>query len=93
MIHEAEHSIAKNTTVMMGSQLVTWISTFILMLFLPRYLGSVDYGRLYLAMSLTMIFQIVIDFGGSYYIAKEISRSREHAPTLVADSIGMRILL
>jgi O-antigen/teichoic acid export membrane protein len=78
---------------MMGSQVVTWVSTFILMLFLPRYLGSVEYGRLYLAISVTMIFQIIIDFGGSYFIAKEISRSRDHAPSVMMNSIGLRSLL
>lgn len=84
-------SIARNATVMMGSQMVTWVSSFVLMMFLPRYLGSEDYGRLYLAMSVAMIAQVFVDFGGAYYIAKEIARHRERAASLIADSIGFRI--
>ncbi len=93
MINDAATSIAKNTTIMMGSQGITWLSSFVLMLFLPRYLGSEDFGRLYLAISLTMIFQIVIDFGGPYYIAKEIARYRERAPFIIANSLALRGLL
>lgn len=86
-------SVAKNTTVMMSSQLVTWLSSFILMLVLPRMLGSEEYGRLYLAISFTMIFQIFIDFGGPYFITKEVSRHRERAANLVAHSILLRAVL
>jgi O-antigen/teichoic acid export membrane protein len=86
-------SVATNTTVLMGSQLVTWVSGFVLMLFLPRYLGSEDYGRLYLAISITTIAQLVVNFGGYYMITKEVSRSRENAPHLIVDSIGIRIVL
>ena len=91
MSKEIAASVARNATVMMGSQIVTWISSFILMVFLPRYLGTEDYGRLYLAMSFAMIAQVFVDFGGAYYIAKEIARHRDQAPALIADSIGFRL--
>ncbi len=87
------HSVAKNTTVMMSSQMITWVSSFILMLFLPRYLGSEEYGRLYLAISVAIILQILIEFGGSYYIAKEIACSREQASSLISNSIALRTIL
>jgi O-antigen/teichoic acid export membrane protein len=90
---EIAKSVAKNTTVMMGSQLVTWASSFVLMLFLPRYLGSEDYGRLYLAISITTIAQLLVNFGGHYPITKEASRSRANTPHLVVDFIGIRTVL
>jgi O-antigen/teichoic acid export membrane protein len=77
----------------MGSQLITWISSFVLMMFLPRYLGSEDFGQLYLAISLTMILQVVVGFGGYFFISKEAARSHEKAPTLVANSLGLRLIL
>ncbi|HEY6952534.1 MAG TPA: oligosaccharide flippase family protein, partial [Bacteroidota bacterium] len=86
-------SVARNTTVMMTSQVVTWISSFILMLFLPRYLGSAEYGRLYVAISVTMMFQMVIEFGGQYFVAKEVSRSQENIQGLVVNSAVMRGML
>src|SRR6266404_2680946 len=93
MTYDSATSITKNTTVMMTSQMITWISSFILMMFLPRYLGSDEYGRLYLAISITMIFQIIIEFGGNYSIPKEVSRHPERAPALAANFIGLRVLL
>src|ERR1043166_4872390 len=86
-------SITKNTTVMMSSQLITWVSSFVLMMFLPRYLGSEEYGRLYLAISVGMIFQIIIEFGGSYFIPKEVSRYPERAASLATNFTGIRSVL
>lgn len=77
----------------MGSQLITWVSSFVLMMFLPRYLGSEDFGQLYLAISLTMILQVVVDFGGTFFISKEVARSHANAPVLVANSFGLRMML
>ncbi|MBI3005425.1 MAG: flippase [Ignavibacteriales bacterium] len=93
MSKSVAESVANNAVIMMGSQVITWISSIVLMLFLPRYLGSEDYGRLYLAISLTMIFQIIIDFGGHYFIAKEVSRNRESAPQLLANSSALRMFM
>ena len=93
MMHAVAQSIAKNTTIMMASQVITWMSSFVLMMVLPRYLGSEEYGRLYLAISLTMMLQMVIDFGGSYFIAKEVSRVRDRAMALISNSIVFRVTL
>lgn len=86
-------SVAKNTTVLMSSQLVTWLSSFVLLLFLPRYLGSVSFGTLYLALSIMGIFQIIMNFGGNYFITKEVSRSGEKTPHVLVNSIGLRVML
>lgn len=92
MNKEIAKSIAKNTSVLMGSQAVTWTMSFLLMLFLPRYLGSVDYGRLYLAGSIFSIFMLIIDFGGRYSITKEVSRSRESVGLIAVNAIGIRLI-
>ncbi len=91
MSSDVARTVSRNAAVMLGAQGVTWISSFILMIFLPRYLGSEDFGALYLAMSLAMMTQVFIDFGGSYYIAKEISRDPSNAASLIANSVGLRI--
>jgi len=93
MNNSIAHSLAKNTTVMFSSQLATWASSFVLMLVLPRYLGSEEYGRLFLAISVTLIAQIFIEFGGNYFIAKEISREKEKTHLFLSNSIALRIIL
>ncbi|MEX1062273.1 MAG: flippase [Balneolaceae bacterium] len=86
-------SIARNFSVMMGAQVVTWVSSFILLYFLPRYLGSEDFGRLYLALSIMMMLSLLIDFGGSYLIPKEVARSEKKGSGILSSYIILRILL
>lgn len=86
-------SIAKNTRILMISQIITWITSFALMMFLPRTLGSEDYGRLYLAISISSIFQLLIEFGGPYLITKEIARSRESTASLVSNALAICVMM
>ena len=85
MINGYAKSVVRNTAIMMTAQVITWLSSFVLMMFLPKYLGSSGYGELYLAVSITTMFQVIIEFGGQYHITKEISRSREAAPNILAN--------
>ncbi|MCF7802581.1 MAG: flippase [Candidatus Marinimicrobia bacterium] len=87
---DIKKSIAKNTGVMMIAQMITWVSSFVLLMFLPRYLGSVEYGRLHLALSIAMILRIIIDFGGNHLIPKEVAKSRERLPDVLMSFIGVR---
>ncbi|MBI5021921.1 MAG: flippase [Ignavibacteriales bacterium] len=89
---EVAKSVTKNAAVLMGSQAITWTMSFVLMLFLPRYLGSANYGYLYLANSIIGIFIVFIDFGGRYSIAKEISRSPDLAASIVVNGMGIRFI-
>lgn len=93
MDKEIGTSVAKNTTVMLGAQGITWISSFVLLMFLPRYLGSADYGRLYLAISIAMILSIIIDFGGNYLIPKEVAQEKRRTSKILISYIGVRTLI
>jgi O-antigen/teichoic acid export membrane protein len=86
-------SIAKNTSIMFVQQIVTWASTFILMIFMPRFLGPVNYGRLFLASSISQIFGILVTYGGNFLIAKNVSRSRETTPQILIDEVSLRFFL
>src|SRR6056297_1735903 len=86
-------SVAKNMSVMLGAQMVTWVSGFVLLYFLPRYLGSEDFGRLYLALSIKMMMGLLIDFGGNFLIPKEVARSEKVGTSILNSYIILRILL
>lgn len=90
---EIGQSVAQNMSVMLGAQIVTWGSSFVLLYFLPRYLGPEDFGRLYLALSIKMILGLLIDFGGNYLIPKEVARSQEKGEVILSSYILVRILL
>lgn len=93
MNREIGKSIAKNTTVMLGAQAITWMSSFVLLLFLPRYLGSAKYGQLYLAISIAMILGIIIDFGGQYLIPKEVAREKDKTSNILISYVGVRTVI
>jgi O-antigen/teichoic acid export membrane protein len=93
MFREAIKAVAKNTSIMFFQQIVTWGSAFLVMLFVPRYLGPVEYGKLFLATAITNVFRTVVDYGGSYMVTKNVSRSLEDTPQILSDAIGIRIVL
>ncbi|MCH8567120.1 MAG: flippase [Balneolales bacterium] len=86
-------SVAQNVSVMFGAQVVTWGSSFLLLYFLPRYLGPEDFGRLYLALSIKMILGLLIDFGGNYLIPKEVARSEKKGAAILSSYLMLRIVL
>ncbi len=90
---EIGESIAQNVSVMFGAQVVTWGSSFLLLYFLPRYLGPEDFGRLYLALSIKMMLGLLIDFGGNYLIPKEVARSEKKGAQILSSYIMLRIVL
>ena len=90
---EIGQKVAQNISVMFGAQVVTWGSSFLLLYFLPRYLGPEDFGRLYLALSIKMILGLLIDFGGNYLIPKEVARSRTKGESILSSYILFRVAL
>jgi O-antigen/teichoic acid export membrane protein len=92
-LRENFSSIARNTSIMLIQQIITWVSTFVLMLFMPRYLGPVDYGRLFVATSITQIFGIFVAYGGNFLIVKNVSRARERTAQILVDAVGLRFIL
>jgi O-antigen/teichoic acid export membrane protein len=93
MLVERAKTVAKNFAVLSATRGVIWVSTFLLMLFLPRYLGPVNYWRFYLGQSVVGLFSLLIDFGGNYSIAKAVSRDRGNTGHILVDSLGIRAFL
>lgn len=89
---EVAASIARNTTVMMGSQIITWASSFVLMIFLPRYLGAEDFGRLYFSMSIGGLMGAVISLGIGEYLVKEVARDRTKAGSFFTNAVALRVV-
>lgn len=60
------------------------------MMFLPRMLGPVKYGRIYLAEMITAMFIVVVQYDGRLSIARRISRNREQAGDILVNSLSFR---
>ncbi|NJD23626.1 MAG: flippase [Melioribacter sp.] len=89
---ETSASILSNAKTMFVTQIITWTSSFFLMMFLPRYLGADAYGRLYFAISLTMLGGLIIDLGFSNYFVKEVARDRTKVNLFFMNGVGLRII-
>ena len=70
-------SIFRNTSWMTISQVVTSLCAFLWTIIIARYLGVADYGIVSFAISFTGLMGIVMDFGMSTYITREISKIKQ----------------
>ncbi|MEM7118243.1 MAG: flippase [Chloroflexota bacterium] len=87
------NSIAKNASVLMLSQVTTWVLTLVLMLFLPRFVGAEGMGQLHLASSIWIIMGKLIAFGTDTLLTKEIARRPEKLSELVGATFVIRVVL
>lgn len=83
-MNETGKTIAKNASVLMLSQLITWSLTLTLMVFLPRALGATAMGQYHLATSIWAIAGVFAVFGMDVFLTKEISRHPEN----ISDTFG-----
>ena len=86
-------TIAKNTVILMGSQLTTWTLTLLLTIFLPRYLGAAGVGKLYFATALWMVVGIVIALGTGTLLTKEIARAPQRTAELFSTVVILRLFV
>ncbi len=93
LVSDVGKTVSKNFAILFIRQLFTWASTFLLLMFLPKHLGPVNFGKYYLGQSLTMIFMVLIDFGGNLWITKEVSRNRERTGQIIVNALALRGLL
>ena len=85
--------IAKNASVLMASQLVTWAFSLLLTVFLPRYLGARAVGQFHLAGSLWAIIGIAATFGMDILLTKEIARAPAKTVALLGTGAILRAFL
>lgn len=78
----------------MGSvQIISQISTFILSIFLARYLGSENYGTYTLAFSLSTLVFIIADFNLGFQMVVEVAPNKELAPQRLINTMLLRVIL
>ncbi len=76
----------------MFSQIVTWACSFALMLFLPRYLGAEDYGRLYFAITVNGIVGLLMDLGFTMLLVKEVARDKTKVNSFLTNGAALRLI-
>lgn len=84
-------SMARNAAAMFVSQGITWTSTLLLTVYLPRTLGAADFGKLQFALALTGMFAILIDFGTTMLITREVARDHSRAPSYLSNTLALKL--
>lgn len=84
---------ARNVVVTIAAQMVSWALTFVVTLFVPRYVGDVGLGKLAFAASLVSIFGVIVPLGTTTVLIKEIARDRDRTGELLRAVLCLRIPL
>ncbi|MDD5342173.1 MAG: flippase [Patescibacteria group bacterium] len=85
--------IFKNTIWLSLAELVNGILMFFLTIWLARYLGASDYGKLGFALSLVTLFSVTIDFGFGTLAIREVARDKSLANKYLDNILSLRVLL
>src|SRR5438552_9933940 len=82
-----------NSSNMLTSQLITWTATLVLTGALGRSLGDTGFGKLYVAMSLCMVFSVLVDFGLDQQLIRDVARDRTVAGVYLVNSVTIKTAL
>jgi O-antigen/teichoic acid export membrane protein len=87
----AGRRVARNLSVLIGGQAVTWTMTLVWTLIVPRALGPVGLGILVSAQSVAGVLGIVLGMGTRNYLVRETVINPGDGPRLVGTAFILRI--
>lgn len=85
--------IAKNTTLLFASQLITLLLGFFATLYAARYLGVEGFGILSLAISLGAIIAVIADLGLNSLTVREVAKNKTLANKYIINTFLIRFFL
>lgn len=85
--------IAKNTGVLLLSQLASYILGLFFIMYTARYLGAEGFGILSFALAFTGIFGVFADFGLSTLTVREVARDKLLAGKYLGNIAVMKVIL
>jgi O-antigen/teichoic acid export membrane protein len=85
--------IAKNVAVLTLSDIFQKILSFILVIYIARILGDVNFGKYSFAFSFCSLFLILSDLGISQYMIREVARNKMLTSKFMGNVAIIKILL
>jgi len=85
--------IAKNTAALFTSAFLSRILSLILMIYIARKLGPVEFGKFAFAHSFPALFIILADMGLGLLIIREIARDKNLAPEYLGNTLILKFFL
>jgi len=84
-------TVARSTTRLLGGLLSAKVLDFVFYLILARRLGVEQFGRYTFAMSFTLLFSVIADFGVSTLIVRETSRAPRYTRALLGRGLVLKL--
>ncbi|CAD6490802.1 MAG: Polysaccharide biosynthesis protein [Candidatus Argoarchaeum ethanivorans] len=85
--------IAKNTGVLLASQVVSYILGFFFIMYTARYLGAEGFGVLSFAIAFTGIFGVFADLGLQPLTVREVAKDKSLAGKYLGNIAVMKMIL
>ena len=88
----AVRTLAKNTTVLLVANIISYLLGFFTTLYTARYLGVEGFGILALSLSLTGLFGVFTDLGLTNLTTREVSRDKSLASKYIGNTTLIKII-
>jgi O-antigen/teichoic acid export membrane protein len=85
--------IAKNTGVLLSSQIVSYILGFLYVMYTVRYLGAEGFGILSFALAFTSILGVFADLGLSTLTVREVARDKSLTGKYLGNIAVIKVIL
>lgn len=85
--------VARNVSATLVTQIVSWILTFTVTIYVPRYLKDTGFGVLTFAGTFAGIFGMFVDLGTSTVLLKEIAKDHNRIGEIVSNALAFRLPL
>jgi O-antigen/teichoic acid export membrane protein len=82
--------VAKNTGVLLAGNIIFRLISLFVIIYLARYLGSVEFGKYSFVFAYLAFFGILTDLGISSILVREMSRDHAAAPKLIGNAYILR---
>jgi O-antigen/teichoic acid export membrane protein len=89
----AVNKIAKNASILLLSQVISYILAFFYTIYTARYLGAAGFGILSTALALGALLSIFTELGLSTLTTREVSREKSLANKYIGNTIVLKIAL
>jgi O-antigen/teichoic acid export membrane protein len=89
----AVSKVAKNTTVLLIAQVISYIFAFFYTIYTARYLGASGFGIISSALALGAILSIFTELGLSTLTVREVSRDKSLANKYIGNTLALKLIL
>ena len=85
--------IAKNTSILSISQIISYVLIFFYTIYIARFLGADGFGIISFALAFSGIFSIFADLGLNILIVREVARDKSLTKKYLENGIIIKIIL